>query len=142
MSQENVEIWRASIEDFLAGTREPDRERTLDKMAGLWDPDIEWDVSGADVLDLGGVCRGKEAVRRWWGDWLAAWETTHFEYELIDAGDRVVMLLDQRMIGRSTGIEVPVGKTAQVATFRNGLMVHWKLYMSQSEALEAVGLRE
>jgi hypothetical protein len=40
-----------------------------------------------------------------------------------------------RLRGRSIGIEVPF-------TFRDGLMVHSKLYMSQSEALEAVGLSE
>jgi ketosteroid isomerase-like protein len=52
------------------------------------------------------------------------------------------MLLDQRMRGRSTGIEVPMGEYAHVATFRNGLMVHWTYYASQSQALEAVGLSE
>jgi hypothetical protein len=46
------------------------------------------------------------------------------------------------MRGRSTGIEVPLGKYAHVYTFKNGLIVHWKLYESQSEALEAVGLSE
>lgn len=46
------------------------------------------------------------------------------------------------MRGRVTGIEVPLGKHAFVATFRNGLMVHNKLYMSQAEALEAAGLSE
>jgi hypothetical protein len=45
------------------------------------------------------------------------------------------------MRGRSTGIEVPLGKHAFVSTFRDGLMVHSKLYMSQSEALEASGYR-
>ena len=142
MSQENVER-RASIEDFLAGTGESDREATLSKMAELWDPDIEWDISDfVGAPDIGGVYRGIEAVREFWREWLAAWETLQFEYELVDAGDRVVMLLDQRMRGRSTGIEVPLGKYAQVATFRDGLMIHWKLYLSQSEALEAVGLCE
>jgi ketosteroid isomerase-like protein len=142
MSQENVELWRASIEDFLAGTREPDRETMLAKLSELWDPDIEWDASAFSGPDIGGVYRGKEAVLGFWRDWLAPWETTHFEYELVDAGDRVVLLLDQRMLGRSTGIEVPVGKMAQVATFRDGLMVHWKLYFDQAKALEAVGLSE
>ena len=52
-----------------------------------------------------------------------------------------MLLLDQRMRGRSTGIEVPMGNYAHVATF-NGLVVHWKFYGSQSEALEAVGLSE
>ncbi|MGC1799612.1 MAG: hypothetical protein WA701_04430 [Solirubrobacterales bacterium] len=46
------------------------------------------------------------------------------------------------MRGRSTGIEVSLGKHAFVTTFKDGLMVHTKLYMSQSEALEAAGLRE
>ena len=111
-------------------------------MAELWDPEIEWDASGSALPDIGGVYRGIEAVRGFWREWLAAWEIVEFEYELVDAGDRVVVLLDQRMRGRSTGIEVPLGKYAQVATFRDGLMVHWKAYVSQAEALEAVGLRE
>ena len=41
--------------------------------------------------------------------------------ELVDAGDRVVALIDQRMRGRSTGIELPFGKYAHVYTFRDGL---------------------
>ena len=49
-------------------------------------------------------------------------------------------MLDLRMRGRSTGIEVPLGKHAWVATFRDGFIVHQKLYMSQSEALDAAGL--
>jgi hypothetical protein len=128
--------------DVLAGTGESDRERTLPKMAELWDPEIEWDVSAFEGLDIGGVYRGIDAVRQFWREWLAAWETLLFEYELVDAGDRVVMLLDQRMRGRSSGIEVSLGRYAQVATFRDGLMVRLKLYPSQSEALEAAGLQE
>src|SRR5438132_12196110 len=38
--------------------------------------------------------------------------------------------------------EMPFGKVAWAYTFRDGLIVHQKLYMSQSEALEAVGLSE
>ena len=60
----------------------------------------------------------------------------------MDAEDSVVALIEQRMIGRSTGIEVPFGRYAQVYTFRDGLIVYWKAFMSQSEALEAVGLSE
>jgi hypothetical protein len=134
MSHENAELYRAAIEDFLAGKS--------DWGAELADPEIEWDASQSTVPDLSGVYRGIEAVRQWWREWFAAWETQQFEYELIDAGNRVVMLLDQRMRGRSSGIEVFLGQWAQVATFRNGLILHWKLYRSQSEALKAVGLSE
>ena len=52
------------------------------------------------------------------------------------------MLIDLRMRGRASGIEVALGKQAWVTTFRDGLVVHQKLYMSQPEALEAVGLSD
>ena len=61
---------------------------------------------------------------------------------MVDGEDRIVVLLDLRMRGRSTGIEVALGKHAFVTTIRDGLVAHAKLYMSQSEALEAVGLSE
>jgi len=142
MSQENVELWRSFIEDLRAVTGQQEWDGWLAGAAELWDAEIEWDASESGLPDIGGVYRGKDAVRGFWRDWFAAWETLEFEYELVDAGDRVVMLLEQRMRGRSTGIEVSLGKYAQVATLRDGLMVRWKLYLSQSEALEAAGLRE
>ena len=59
---------------------------------------------------------------------------TRVEYEIRDAGDSVVVLLDQRMRGRSTGIEVDFGKHAQVWDFRDGLIKRWKFHASQQEA--------
>ena len=139
-----MEIVRAMHEDFLAGGSEFDSEGMLTKLAGEehFDPEIEWDASSSPLPDIGGVYRGKDEVRQFWREWLAAWDTVEFEYELVDAGDRVVALIDQRMRGRSTGIEVPLGKYAQVWTFRDGLVVHWEAYASQSDALEAAGLSE
>lgn len=140
MSRENVEIMRVLIEDFLAGTSESDREDTLSKGAEGWDPDIELDASDTPVLDINGVYRGTAAVQQFWREWLAAWETNRFEYQLVDAGDRVVQLFELHMRGRSTGIELPFGKLAWVYKLRDGLVVHQKLYMSQADALEVVGL--
>jgi hypothetical protein len=71
-------------------------------------------------------------VRQWWREWLAAWEIVEFEFELVDAGERVVALIDQRMRGGSTGIEVPFGRYAHVITLRDGLFIYWKFYMSQA----------
>jgi SnoaL-like domain len=144
MSEENVELWRGSIEDafFAPRTDEFDPEAAISKMAELWDPGMELDASEIPVLDISGVHRGAGAARQFWREWLAAWETIQFEYAMVGAGDRVVMLLDLRMRGRSTGIEVPFGKIAWIATFRDRLMVHAKLYVNQSEALEAAGLSE
>ena len=140
MSEENVQIVRRVTEAFGAGTRESDREGMLTKIAEHWDPEIEMDASEVPALDISGVYRGADAVRQVWREWLAAWENTPFDYELVDAGDRVVQLLDLQVRGRSTGIEMPFGKFAFVYTVRDGLIVRQKLYMDQSEALKAVGL--
>ena len=142
MPQENVEVVRRVTEAFGAGTPETEREDMLTKIAELWDPEIELDASDFPVLDISGVYRRVDAVRQVWRDWLAAWETTPFDYELVDAGDRVVQLVDMQVRGRSTGIEMPFGKFAWVYRVRDGLIVHQKLYMGQSQALKAVGLEE
>jgi hypothetical protein len=142
MSRENVERLRVGIENFLAGTSESARDDMLRRAAEGWHPEIELDASETPVLDIGGVYRGPDAVRGFWREWLAAWETVEFEYDLVDAGDRVVMLFDMRMHGRSTRIEVPFGQVAWLFTYREGLLFHQKFYLSQSEALEAVGLSE
>jgi ketosteroid isomerase-like protein len=117
-------------------------EETISTMAEIWDPRVELDATDADALDLNGVYRGADEARQFWQEWFSAWETLSFDYELVDAGECVVMLVDMRMRGRSTGIEVPFGKFAWVSRFRDGLLVHAKLYMSQSEALGASGLPE
>jgi hypothetical protein len=113
MSEENVEVWRAQIERLrAAASGQLDQEDAISKMSEVWDPEIELDVSEAPALDLAGTRNGIGAVRQWWREWFAAWETLHFEYELVDAGAGcVVMLLDLRMRGRSSGIEVPWGST-------------------------------
>ena len=143
MSQENVEVFRAAIEASRFGTSENDWEGSLTGgLAELWDPEIEWDATAHPLPGLAGVYRGKEAVLRWWREWLVAWDTVEIDYELIDAGDRVVGLFDQRMRAHSTGIEVASGKYGMVFTFRDGLVVHMRFHGRRSEALEAVGLAE
>ena len=141
MSEENVEIWRANLERQLAAlSAGASPEATISEMAEIWDPKIELDASDAAVLDLKRVYRGADQVRQFWREWFSAWETIEYEYELIDAGERVVMLLDLKMRGRATHIEMPFGKFAWVSTFKDGLVAHVKFYMSQAEALESVGL--
>jgi ketosteroid isomerase-like protein len=133
VSREAVELLRNAFERFLAGRSDFGVE--------LLDPEVEWDATETPVPDAAQVYRGVEGVQQYWRDWLAAWETVQFEYQLIDAGDHVVALIDQRMVGRSSGVEVSLGKYAHLYTFKAGLIVHWKAYRSQSDALEAAGLR-
>ena len=143
MSEENVEILRENLESQLAALSAGSTpEDTISEMEKIWDPEVELDASEAAVLDLKRIYRGADQVREFWQEWYAAWETIQFDYELLDAGERVVMLLNLRMRGRATGIEMPFGEFAWVSTFKNGLVVRVKLYMSQAEALEANGLSE
>ena len=107
MSQENVELVRAFAEaDVVArAAGEFDAEAAIARQAELWDTDIELDASEFPVLDISGVHREADAAQNWWREWYAAWDTLRFDYELVDAGDRVVILLDLRQRGRSTSIE-------------------------------------
>jgi hypothetical protein len=100
------------------------------------------DASDSPVLDLGGVYRGTTAVKQFWREWLAAWEVNDFEYELVDAGDYVLQLMDLWMRGRYTGIDMHFGEVARVYKLRAGLITRQTLYLSHSEALEAVPLPE
>jgi hypothetical protein len=141
MSEENVEIWRQSLESqlgALAAGISP--EATIGEMAEIWDPEIELDATDAPALDLRRIYRGADAVRQFWREWFSAWETVQYDYELLDAGERVVMLLDLKMRGRATGMEMAAGKIAWTSTFKDGVVTHVKLHMSQTEALEAAGL--
>jgi ketosteroid isomerase-like protein len=61
--------------------------------------------------------------------------------ELIDLGDRIVMLADMPMRAQASG--VPLGETyASVSTLKDGRVIRQHDFLDQSEALGAVGLRE
>jgi hypothetical protein len=140
MSQENVEVVRTLFEAF---PRVQEHLRHGDVPFGEpYAEDVELDLSDVRLPDVGaGVYHGWEGARRMWMDWLSAWDNVHFEYELVDAGENVVALIDQGMRG-SEGIDIVLGKHAQVWGFANGRIVGWKIYLSQLEALEAAGMRE
>src|SRR5690349_17840874 len=75
MSQENVERLREAFDNFLAGKSEWGAE--------LLDPNVEWDGTNALIFDIDRVYHGQEGVRQYWREWLSAWETVQFEYELV-----------------------------------------------------------
>ena len=61
--------------------------------------------------------------------------------DYVDAGERVVVILNQRGRSKATGIPVDM-RFAQVWTFRDGQAVRMEMYKNVEEALEAVVLRE
>jgi ketosteroid isomerase-like protein len=61
--------------------------------------------------------------------------------ELIDLGDRLVLLADMPMRAQASG--VPLAQTyAGVSTLKHGRVIRQDDFLDHAEALEAVGLRE
>jgi ketosteroid isomerase-like protein len=132
MSQENVEIVRSVSESFVRGD--------WGSIAELVDPNVEFHgtVGG---LDQGRVWRGvhqfRPAIEE---EDLEAWDERRLEpQELIDAGDKIVVLLREYRRGRASGVEL-VNDTAAVFVVRDGRIVRGQGYMDPAKALEAVGV--
>ena len=73
-------------------------------------------------------------------EWAAAWDDWELEPEdYIDAGERVVVIVNQRGRSKATGIPVEM-RFAQVWTLRDGQGIRMQMYGSVEEAFEAVAL--
>ena len=129
MSQENVEIIKRGYEDWAATGDFPGSA------------ELVWDVSKLGWLDQL-VYPGREGAKQFLAEWAEVWDNWEFEVEeYVDAGERVVVIVNQR--GRSKGSGIPLEmRLAQVWTVRDGAGIRMQMYASVDEALEAVGLSE
>ena len=109
MSQENVEIVR--------GIYEAVARRDAAAPFAVYAEDIVWDVSNsrrATIMDSVAY-HGHEGVRKFWEEAVSAFGTVDLVVdEVIDAGDRVVALIREHEIGRTSGVPV------DTATLRSG----------------------
>jgi ketosteroid isomerase-like protein len=129
MSQENVEIIRRGFEHWLA---------TGDFRAH---PDLVWDVSNLGWPDQQ-IYLGVEGGMQFNAEWADAWDDWQIEVEdYIDAGERVVGILNQRGRSKATGIPVDM-RFAQVWTLRDAQGTRMQMFISVEEALAAAGPRE
>ncbi len=135
MSQEDVEIMRRLYEAI--------ERRDSEAVLALYDPDVEWDMSGypyGEMLDA--HSRGHAGLQAFWRELYEAWGSYEHEvHELIDAGDHVVSIVTDRAQGRASGAEVEI-QAYGVWTISEGKITHVAWYRSRAEALEAVGLSE
>jgi ketosteroid isomerase-like protein len=106
-------------------------------VGSLFDPDVEsvpaW--RGADT-----TYAGIDGFREMWIDWLEPWVTYRVQVdEMIEVGDRVVVLVRDR--GRRRGMDVDVELiSGSVWTFRAGRIVRVEFYANREELREATGL--
>jgi hypothetical protein len=157
MSQENVEIVRSfnaphEGQNVVPVIREmverlgPDPQP--DAVLAEWGedpgyqnlhPEFELDVSAAGAF--GTVARGPREVMLSWAGWIEAWESYVYRtVEYRDIGDWVLQTVDVRARGRG---DIPVEmRTFQVWQVRDGKVAVYRAFLSEQDALEAVGLSE
>jgi ketosteroid isomerase-like protein len=129
VSEENVEAMRRGYEHFIA---------TREVRAHV---DLVWDVSRLGWPEQQ-IYSGVEGAMQFNAEWADVWYGWELEVEdYLDAGERVVVIINQRGRSKATGIPVEM-RFAQVWTLRDGRGVRMQLYASVEEALEAVGLSE
>lgn len=137
MSEENVDLVRRAVEAFNDGGFE-----AVD--GKFWSDDIVWDASHAKIPGLG-TYRGRDEVRKFFDeDWFAAFDFDEWEIsaeELIDRGDRVVVMARQHGRGTASGVDVEL-EFGQVATIRDGMIVQVDTYLDRDKALQAAGSPE
>jgi ketosteroid isomerase-like protein len=131
MSQDKVEIVRASLEDVSRGD--------VQAAFGNTTPDFELDLSRAlgPYRGVYGASEYREIV----DEFMSSWEDQRVDAdEFIVAGEHVVTPFTIRILGRD-GIEVEA-RGSWLWTIRNGAIAKLCIYQELSEALEAAGLSE
>jgi ketosteroid isomerase-like protein len=135
VSQESVEIVRR-IYDGWASDESMSMDLIDSEIEIYPDPRSAW--PGIDA-----VYRGHAGL----GRYLASIYDAFAEYraeaeEVLDAGDRVVVLAIERGRGKQSGASVQINHTAHIWTIGNGRAVRLDVNWDRSEALEANGLEE
>ena len=132
MSQENVEIVRASWSAFNRGD--------VDAAFKDFSPEFECDMSRALGVNIDRDVYDLAQFRRLLAEYAGSLDAFQLgPDELHDAGDQVVVLFTNRAQGRG-GIELQ-GRGSFVWTIRDGAIVSACPYQDRAEALKAAGLR-
>jgi ketosteroid isomerase-like protein len=137
MSEENVEVVRQLYDAY--------ERDDLATVYSIFDEEVEWDIARSPLADLGlaPIYRGHEGVRQFWREWFAVWGRVEFSYdEFIDAGEKVLVVLRQRMRGKLSGIELSMDSYVQAWTLSEGKVARMEFFPTREDALKAAGLSE
>jgi len=132
-------LWRATRLALEAFNR-----RDLDAAYLLLHPDHEYyPARGWAEAGLEPRYRGPEGYREFVSNWSEVFgaDLRLEPAELIDLGDRLVILGELPVRGQASGVRV-TEKFAYVLTLKDGLAIRHEEYLDHAEALKAVGLKE
>ncbi len=133
MSQENVEIVRRIYDEWARGN--------FNEGATLYDPHVLL-VVRPEFGPASGVYCGPDRIAGYMRDFLKEWDgLVIVGEEFVDAGDSVVVGVDQRATGQGSRTPVHAGYF-QVWTFRGPSVIRIESVPERSDALEAAGLSE
>jgi ketosteroid isomerase-like protein len=133
MSQENVEVRNDAVRRFFSAF-EGDDEAFRDTLH----PEIEW----YPIEENRTPTRGVDAAMWNRNEWLDTWDEHLFELEeVVEEGDRVVVLVHIKARGKGSGVETDVRFFAQFKV-RDGKVAYIYDHEDRAEALEAAGLSE
>jgi ketosteroid isomerase-like protein len=132
MSEEKFEIVRKMVE---AANR-----RDLETLDAVTSKDFE--LHSVLAASEGRTFAGHRGLRDYF-DWFdhAFGEFQNEIEELIEAGDRVVVMTTLTARGRTSGVSL-AQHTGSVVSFRGEQISRWDSYFSPEEALEAAGLSD
>ncbi|MET0730526.1 MAG: nuclear transport factor 2 family protein [Solirubrobacterales bacterium] len=125
MPSDNVETLRRGYEALNTGD--------LSGVRSLLHPEIEWQEG--DGAPEAGIHQGREGFESFLSKWLESFDDFRIEpQEIIEQGDRLIVVVQQSGTGRASGIEVEA-QIAHVWTVADGMAVRWQSYSSREEAL-------
>lgn len=128
MAREDVQILRDAYEALNRGE--------IARALSVLDPDAEW--SEHSDLPEAATYRGRDSIRAFLEGYLESWEDFHQETEdVIDAGERVAVLLHLAARGKGSGIEVEA-RYAHVWTMREGKGVRVDAYADRELAIKSI----
>ena|SRR5215218_114762 len=143
MSQENVETVRgvfalAARFSGVLSAGEVDRYLTDAALREYFDPEIEWVPVPQSLLATSSYT-GYAGVRRFWTDFLSAWDEYVLKpVDFVDCGDQVAMIM--RMTARTQELRLDE-LWSSLFTLRDGKIVRVQGFTNREGALEAARLR-
>ena len=139
VSQQNVELVRRLYAQLAGeGSRQDFAQRMSDAaLARFLDPQIEW-LPVPQSLLAGDRYRGFAGVRRFWSEFLSAWESYRVEPLRFDhAGDQVAVVV--HIVARTPQLELDETRSS-LLTVRHGRVVRVQSFAHPDGARQAAGL--
>ncbi len=108
-------------------------------------PDVVFEQLGGDggegELGFQASYRGYEGFRKFQQEWQGDWaEIRHEPVELIDLGDRFVLLMEATARGEASGAAVTQSMAVLSTINRQGKVIREQRYFEHADALAAAGL--